>query len=278
MLRICSTSARDTSESSSFLKVDPRKKQITLYDPLTCGGQNAFQKRSSQVPPKMFAFDAVFPQDASQVGKSHQTQTVLINGVRTGRVSSGILWWTSSSIHITMFGSHSELPRIPQFFWVTGMVLSLGRVRVLGFQQVISSEGWRDGSVGKVFPTQAWVSGFGSPASIRQVMPSGLDGHATRENVSGNCILVRQCLTPLGSGKQHYCPSEEMERSEGKLRLVCILQPGSVEECGIGELVRAVRCCCMAKSWVHSSIPKISEHIHRWVNHVTDRWCPLLPA
>lgn len=68
MLRICSTLARDTSESSSFLKVDPRKKQITLYDPLTCGGQNTFQKRSSQVPPKMFAFDAVFPQDASQVG------------------------------------------------------------------------------------------------------------------------------------------------------------------------------------------------------------------
>lgn len=68
MVRISSTLARDTSESSSFLKVDPRKKQITLYDPLACGGQNAFQKRGSQVPPKMFAFDAVFPQDASQVG------------------------------------------------------------------------------------------------------------------------------------------------------------------------------------------------------------------
>lgn len=70
MLRICSTLARDTSESSSFLKVDPRKKQITLYDPLACGGQNVFQKRGNQVPPKMFAFDAVFPQDASQVGVS----------------------------------------------------------------------------------------------------------------------------------------------------------------------------------------------------------------
>lgn len=67
MVRICSTLARDSSESSSFLKVDPRKKQITLYDPLSCGGQNSFQKRSGQVPPKMFAFDAVFPQDASQV-------------------------------------------------------------------------------------------------------------------------------------------------------------------------------------------------------------------
>lgn len=79
MLRICSTLARDTSESSSFLKVDPRKKQITLYDPLTCGGQNAFQKRGNQVPPKMFAFDAVFPQDASQVGRNPaRAQMVLI--------------------------------------------------------------------------------------------------------------------------------------------------------------------------------------------------------
>lgn len=68
MLRICPTLTRESSESSSFLKVDPRKKQITLYDPLTCGSQNVFQKRSNQVPPKMFAFDAVFPQDASQVG------------------------------------------------------------------------------------------------------------------------------------------------------------------------------------------------------------------
>uniref|UniRef100_A0A8C9K8N4 Kinesin family member 26B n=1 Tax=Panthera tigris altaica TaxID=74533 RepID=A0A8C9K8N4_PANTA len=77
MLRICSTLARDTSESSSFLKVDPRKKQITLYDPLTCGGQNVFQKRGNQVPPKMFAFDAVFPQDASQVGVG-DTQAVFL--------------------------------------------------------------------------------------------------------------------------------------------------------------------------------------------------------
>lgn len=80
MLRICSTLARDTSESSSFLKVDPRKKQITLYDPLTCGGLNAFPKRGNQVPPKMFAFDAVFSQDASQVGITPpQFRAVLIS-------------------------------------------------------------------------------------------------------------------------------------------------------------------------------------------------------
>ncbi|XP_074241763.1 kinesin-like protein KIF26B isoform X2 [Saimiri boliviensis] len=84
MLRVCSTLARDTSESSSFLKVDPRKKQITLYDPLTCGGQNAFSKRGNQVPPKMFAFDAVFPQDASQAEVCAGTVAEVIQSVVNG--------------------------------------------------------------------------------------------------------------------------------------------------------------------------------------------------
>ncbi|XP_053463496.1 kinesin-like protein KIF26B isoform X2 [Nycticebus coucang] len=84
MLRICSTLARDSSESSSFLKVDPRKKQITLYDPLTCAGHNAFQKRGSQVPPKMFAFDAVFPQDASQAEVCAGTVAEVIQSVVNG--------------------------------------------------------------------------------------------------------------------------------------------------------------------------------------------------
>nr|XP_060609914.1 kinesin-like protein KIF26B isoform X1 [Anolis sagrei ordinatus] len=84
MVRICSTLARDSSESSSFLKVDPRKKQITIYDPLSCGGQNAFQKRSSQVPPKMFAFDAVFPQDASQAEVCAGTVAEVIQSVVNG--------------------------------------------------------------------------------------------------------------------------------------------------------------------------------------------------
>ncbi|XP_061327105.1 kinesin-like protein KIF26B [Pezoporus flaviventris] len=84
MVRISSTLARDTSESSSFLKVDPRKKQITLYDPLACGGQNAFQKKGNQVPPKMFAFDAVFPQDASQAEVCAGTVAEVIQSVVNG--------------------------------------------------------------------------------------------------------------------------------------------------------------------------------------------------
>lgn len=70
MVRICpSHGTHDTSESMSFLKVDPRKKQITLYDPSTSGPSNLGHRRGVVAVPKMFAFDAVFPQDASQVLK-----------------------------------------------------------------------------------------------------------------------------------------------------------------------------------------------------------------
>ncbi|KAE8601777.1 hypothetical protein XENTR_v10013790 [Xenopus tropicalis] len=84
MVRICSTLVGESADSSSFLKADPRKKQITLYDPLSCSGQNAFQKRGSQIPPKMFAFDAVFPQDASQAEVCAGTVAEVIQSVVNG--------------------------------------------------------------------------------------------------------------------------------------------------------------------------------------------------
>ncbi|XP_041418695.1 kinesin-like protein KIF26B [Xenopus laevis] len=84
MVRICSTLVGESADSSSFLKADPRKKQITLYDPLSCNGQNAFQKRGSQIPPKMFAFDAVFPQDASQAEVCAGTVAEVIQSVVNG--------------------------------------------------------------------------------------------------------------------------------------------------------------------------------------------------
>ncbi|XP_066553958.1 kinesin-like protein KIF26B isoform X2 [Amia ocellicauda] len=84
MLRVCPLSPVDTSESSSFLKVDPRKKQITLFDPATNGPQNTSQKRGSQVPPKMFAFDAAFPHDASQAEVCAGTVAEVIQSVVNG--------------------------------------------------------------------------------------------------------------------------------------------------------------------------------------------------
>ncbi|XP_029114230.1 kinesin-like protein KIF26B isoform X2 [Scleropages formosus] len=86
MLRVCPASPGDTSESSSFLKVDPRKKQITIMDPAANGPQNSSHKRggTSQVPPKMFAFDAAFPHDASQAEVCAGTVAEVIQSVVNG--------------------------------------------------------------------------------------------------------------------------------------------------------------------------------------------------
>lgn len=72
MMRICpSLEAADSSESQSFLKVDSRKKQLTLYDPASSPHSSSGHRRSATVAvPKIFAFDAVFTQDASQVRAS----------------------------------------------------------------------------------------------------------------------------------------------------------------------------------------------------------------
>jgi kinesin family protein 26 len=54
--------------SASFLSVDSRKKQVTLFDPAACGGTAAPEDRRVGVAaPKMFAFDAIFTHDDSQV-------------------------------------------------------------------------------------------------------------------------------------------------------------------------------------------------------------------
>ncbi|XP_029453918.1 kinesin-like protein KIF26A isoform X2 [Rhinatrema bivittatum] len=84
MVRICPSQGRhDTSESMSFLKVDPRKKQITLYDPATTGPSSSGHRRPA-VAPKMFAFDAVFPQDASQAEVCAGTVAEVIQSVVNG--------------------------------------------------------------------------------------------------------------------------------------------------------------------------------------------------
>jgi hypothetical protein len=57
------------SSSSSFFNVDTRKKQVTLFDPATCGGASTApeDRRVGVAAPKMFAFDAIFTADDSQV-------------------------------------------------------------------------------------------------------------------------------------------------------------------------------------------------------------------
>lgn len=75
MVRICSAQgSSNTSESRSFLKVDARKKQLTLCETSANSHSSAAQRRAAAAAPKMFAFDAVFSQDASQVSHRHSPQ------------------------------------------------------------------------------------------------------------------------------------------------------------------------------------------------------------
>uniref|UniRef100_A0A8C9SWA4 Kinesin family member 26B n=1 Tax=Scleropages formosus TaxID=113540 RepID=A0A8C9SWA4_SCLFO len=86
MLRVCPILSSDTSESRSFLKVDSRKKQVTIMDPAANLGQGAQQKRAggSQSSPKIFAFDATFSHEASQAEVCAGTVAEVIQSVVNG--------------------------------------------------------------------------------------------------------------------------------------------------------------------------------------------------
>uniref|UniRef100_A0A4W5JPV9 Kinesin family member 26A n=1 Tax=Hucho hucho TaxID=62062 RepID=A0A4W5JPV9_9TELE len=85
MMRICpSLEDPDSSESMSFLKVDPRKKQLTLYDPSVNDHANSGHRRATVAVPKIFAFDAVFTQDASQAEVCLGTVSEVIQSVVNG--------------------------------------------------------------------------------------------------------------------------------------------------------------------------------------------------
>ncbi|XP_053469911.1 kinesin-like protein KIF26A [Ictalurus furcatus] len=83
MVRICPAKGeQDTSESMSFLKVDAHKKQLTFCEPPTsAAGQRRF---SSTMAPKIFNFDAVFTQDASQAELCSGTVAEVIQSVLNG--------------------------------------------------------------------------------------------------------------------------------------------------------------------------------------------------
>ncbi|XP_052001000.1 kinesin-like protein KIF26A [Xyrauchen texanus] len=85
MMRICPTmGVLDSSESMSFLKVDTRKKQLTLYDPSLYTQPTSVQRRAALPAPKMFTFDAVFAQDTSQAEVCSGTVAEVIQSVANG--------------------------------------------------------------------------------------------------------------------------------------------------------------------------------------------------
>jgi hypothetical protein len=70
MLRVSNPTSGPGAEgcSNTFFSLDKRKKQVNLIDPSTCGSSSAPEDRRVGVAaPKMFAFDAIFSQDDSQV-------------------------------------------------------------------------------------------------------------------------------------------------------------------------------------------------------------------
>ncbi|XP_057200786.1 kinesin-like protein KIF26A isoform X3 [Triplophysa rosa] len=83
MMRICPTLGVLDS-SMSFLKVDTRKKQLTLHDPSLNTQPISTHRRAALPAPKMFAFDAVFPQDASQAEVCSGTVAEVIQSVVNG--------------------------------------------------------------------------------------------------------------------------------------------------------------------------------------------------
>ncbi|XP_053722531.1 kinesin-like protein KIF26B isoform X2 [Synchiropus splendidus] len=113
MVRVCPVSQSDVAESSSFLKVDPRKKQVTIMEPsATQTSRGTPQKRggASQVPPKMFSFDAAFPPDASQAEVCAGTVAEVIQSVVNG-ADGCVFCFGHSKLgkSYTMIGRHDSL-------------------------------------------------------------------------------------------------------------------------------------------------------------------------
>ncbi|XP_064483793.1 uncharacterized protein LOC135396642 isoform X2 [Ornithodoros turicata] len=98
MLRVCPASTTASSapgDGRSFLSLDARKKQVTLYDPSASTSSspetpNATAARLGVAAPKMFAFDAIFSQDDTQTEVCSTSLTDIIQAVVNG--SDGCLF------------------------------------------------------------------------------------------------------------------------------------------------------------------------------------------
>lgn len=67
LLRVAGTS--EMGQGSQVLKVDPRKKTVTLFDPGSATPPPSHQEevRVGIAAPKMFTFDGIYTQEDSQV-------------------------------------------------------------------------------------------------------------------------------------------------------------------------------------------------------------------
>ncbi|XP_003463187.3 kinesin-like protein KIF26A isoform X2 [Cavia porcellus] len=111
MLRIWpAQGAQRSAESASFLKVDSRKKQVTLYDPVAGPPSGVGLRRAATTAvPRMFAFDAVFPADSEQAEVCSGTVADVLQSVVGG--ADGCIFsfgHTSLGKSYTMIGKDSS--------------------------------------------------------------------------------------------------------------------------------------------------------------------------
>ncbi|XP_054710842.1 uncharacterized protein LOC129220447 [Uloborus diversus] len=117
MLRMCPSNEAD----SSYMTVDSRKKQVTLYDPTVCGQDTSGERLAGVAAPKMFAFDAVFSPDDNQAEVCSSSLCDVISSVVGG--SDGCLFVYGNSKlgkTSTMIGnseSVQDLGVIPCAIW-----------------------------------------------------------------------------------------------------------------------------------------------------------------
>ncbi|XP_029808364.1 kinesin-like protein KIF26A isoform X2 [Suricata suricatta] len=111
MLRVWpAQGAQHSAEPTSFLKVDLRKKQVTLCDPAAGPpGSSGPRRAAAAAAPKMFGFDAVFPQDAEQAEVCSGTVADVLQAV-VGGADGCIFSFGHSSLgkSYTMIGKDSS--------------------------------------------------------------------------------------------------------------------------------------------------------------------------
>ncbi|KAF8788087.1 Kinesin-like protein KIF26B like protein [Argiope bruennichi] len=123
MLRMC-PSAEGAGAEASYMTVDSRKKQVTLYDPTVCGQDTTSgsgERTGGVAAPKMFAFDAIFSPDDNQAEVCSSSLCDVITSVVGG--SDGCLFVYGHSKlgkTNTMIGNSNsvqELGVIPCAIW-----------------------------------------------------------------------------------------------------------------------------------------------------------------
>ncbi|XP_059172554.1 kinesin-like protein KIF26B isoform X2 [Physella acuta] len=85
MLKICNSAGSQGEQGgSSFLSPDPRKKQVTVFDPSASGYVTSASRRATTAAPKMFAFDSVFTPDDSLTELCASSLSEIIQAVVAG--------------------------------------------------------------------------------------------------------------------------------------------------------------------------------------------------